>query len=335
MELRSPEGSHFTLQCGRDAVSKFLGTTVYVKKVVWSLLRLQRELRELERRDLTRPLESVPLLCLRIAASVNIIVTTSITLMNLWLNCCILGNVGTSFFTGKKNVWNKNDNISSTASIFKLIFNCPPWVQQFYGREMLNRLLSVCLPGRHHCPFPPGWSSCSSAPDSERCRDGRRAKNNSVSSAARSLEVNYRVGHYSITCVTMTVWSVVYSGGLQGRPSSSDKVPASSVLFTHVRDGGEPSLMACFSWSCRNTKQSWKSSLCPNLSACLIKCHKKVTNVCVSMSFMYLQSFTAFIVWKSSLADRTWEDRKLALKRERVYFKPCVRVCVRYHRNSN
>lgn len=77
---------------------------------------------------------------------------------------------------------NKNDNISSTASIFKLIFNCPPWAQQFYGRAMLNRLLSVCLPGRHHCPFPPGWSSCSSVPDSERRRDGRRAKNNTVSS---------------------------------------------------------------------------------------------------------------------------------------------------------
>lgn len=113
--------------------------------------------------------------------------------------------------------------------------------------------------------------------------------------AARSLEVNYRVGHYSITCVTKTVWSVVYSGGLQGRPSSSDMVPASSVLFTHMRDGGEPSLMACFSWSCRNTKHSRKSSPCPNLSACLIKRHKKGNRcvceyVCIYKVSLLLQS---------------------------------------------
>lgn len=62
------------------------------------------------------------------------------------------------------------------------------------------------------------------------------------------------IQHY--TCFTMTVWRLVYSGGLQGRPSSSDMVPASSLPFMHIRDGGEPSLMACFSWSCRKRNTS-------------------------------------------------------------------------------
>ncbi len=53
----------------------------------------------------------------------------------------------------------------------------------------------------------------------------------------------------------------MYSGGLQGRPSSSDMAPASSVLFTHMRDGGEPSLMACFSWSCRKKRHFHNLSL--------------------------------------------------------------------------
>lgn len=157
-------------------------------------------------------------------------------------------------FAGKPNMWNEKDNVfASKALILKLDSK---WVD---GRATLNN----CLPGRHHSLIPPGWSSCSSEPSSERRRDGHTEGNNSVNSAARTFEVYYRTGPQSLTCATMTAWCAVYSGGLQGSPSSSDMVPASSVRFTHMRDGGEPSLMACFSWSWRNTKHPPP----PNLSA--------------------------------------------------------------------
>ena len=112
-------------------------------------------------------------------------------------------------------------------------------------------LWSVCLPGRHRCLSPPDWWSCSSQADSV-TQTHRRITVLAVHSAAHYTQVDQRVGRWSVICLTPAVWGVVYSGGLHGRPSSSDMVPASSILFTHMRDGGEPSLMACFSWSCRN-----------------------------------------------------------------------------------
>lgn len=161
-------------------------------------------------------------------------------------------------------------------------------------------MLNKCLPGRHHSPVPPGWSNCASEPSSERRRAGHTERKNSVSRAARTVEVFYRMR--PLTWTTMTMWCAVYSGGLQGSPSSSDMVPASSVRFTHMRDGGEPSLMACFSCSCRNTKQP---------VSCFNKCHIN-TDVCVSKVHCF------------QCPKPSWTE----MHKNNVYFKPCVRKCV-------
>lgn len=50
--------------------------------------------------------------------------------------------------------------------------------------------------------------------------------------------------------VERTVWIVEYSGGLQGRPSSSETTPPSSPFFMEIAAGGEPSRIACFSCIC-------------------------------------------------------------------------------------
>lgn len=49
--------------------------------------------------------------------------------------------------------------------------------------------------------------------------------------------------------VVRTVWTVEYSGGLQGRPSSSE-TPPSSLFLAEITAGGEPSRIACFSCIC-------------------------------------------------------------------------------------
>lgn len=47
-----------------------------------------------------------------------------------------------------------------------------------------------------------------------------------------------------------TSWRVEISGGLLGKPSSSDTAPASSSFFPVITRGGDPSLTFCCSWSC-------------------------------------------------------------------------------------
>lgn len=84
--------------------------------------------------------------------------------------------------------------------------------------------------------------------------------------------------------------------------------PASSVLFTHMRDGGDPSLMACLSWSCREINISSHACKMIDTTATLLfqvlcasvslfnklQLYKKVTKVCLSTRVYVLTRFHCF-----------------------------------------
>lgn len=118
----------------------------------------------------------------------------------------------------------------------------------FFPLDILDTPLRVWLPGHHHCLADCWSSSCD--PGSERFTKNEDKSGN----RAKSIQVDGWGKTSLYEGFTVAVWGVEHSGGLQGRPSSSDMVPASSVFFTHIKDGGEPSLMACFSWSCRERR---------------------------------------------------------------------------------
>ncbi len=69
---------------------------------------------------------------------------TSITHLNLWLNCqqwsCIVGNVGTTFWQGgqrRRYLW------FCCIHFYPFFLNCPSWVWQHYKSAMLNRWSSL------------------------------------------------------------------------------------------------------------------------------------------------------------------------------------------------
>lgn len=118
--------------------------------------------------------------------------------------------------------------------------------------------------------------------------------------------------------VTMTVWSVVYSGGLQGRPSSSDMVPASSVLFTHIREGGEPSLMACFSCSCRKRTHTHRHTQTQRRVWVCVWVSQKLKQFCyqcfpVTVTHTFIYSCVNIKQYRFFL-DRGWHTKSLIKK---------------------
>ncbi len=71
---------------------------------------------------------------------------------NCWRSCCIVGNVGSRFWQGRRMCGTKK-----LRWFWSFSFNCPSWVWQC---RFLDVHFAKCLPGICHCSFGTSQHSC-------------------------------------------------------------------------------------------------------------------------------------------------------------------------------